>query len=367
MRFSTYKIPAADKPRFRMTRNLLIVDDEPHIINSLKRELLREGYEIFTAPDAASALEEIQAKEIGVVLSDIQMPGMDGISMLEQVRQDHPSVVRLVLTGYGTFEHAEKAINRAQVYGFMTKPWTSEQLRETVANAFLYHGRMAEMTALNQELGDMNTALKERTALLEGRVRESGERLMQSLRSGYEKIAGIIETKVAGSEGHSLRVHDLTLRLCLAAGCPYDEAERMALSSMLHDVGKLAIPDPILQKKGPLTDEESVILRSHTSLGDRFFEDEPLFSVVRDIARCHHENWDGSGYPWGLEEEGIPFVARAVAITNAFDNLACQNGQSAQQALEEMMKNRGTWFEPHLFDVFLRLDLNTKAPFQCYA
>ncbi|HEX2770045.1 MAG TPA: response regulator, partial [Geobacteraceae bacterium] len=221
MRFATYKAPAADKPMFRMTRNLLIVDDEPHIINSLKRELFREGYEIFTAPDAASALEEIRTREIGVVLSDIQMPGMDGISMLEQIRQAHPSIVRLVLTGYGTFEHAEKAINRAQVFGFMTKPWTGEQLRETVANAFLYHGHMAEMIVLNRKLGDVNAALKEKTALLENRVSESGERLRQSMRSGYEKIAGIIDAKVAGSEGHSLRVHDLTLRLCLAAGSPY--------------------------------------------------------------------------------------------------------------------------------------------------
>ena len=367
MQLATYKAPALDKPIFRKTRNLLIVDDEPHIINSLKRELLREGYEIFSAPDATAALEEMKIWEIDVVLSDIQMPGMDGISLLDQVRQDHPSIVRLVLTGYGTFEYAEKAINRAQVFGFMTKPWTSEQLRKTVANAFLYHWHIAEMIALNRELGDMNAALKEKTAQLESRVVESGERLMQSIRSGYEKIAGIIDAKVSGSEGHSLRVHDLTLRLCLAAGSPYDDADRTALSSMLHDVGKLAIPDEILKKKGPLTGEECAILCSHTSLGDRFLEGVSLFSVVRDIARCHHENWDGSGYPWGLEAEGIPFVARAVAITNAFDNLACQNGRSSQQALAEMAEKRGIWFEPDLFDVFLRLDLDTKAPFQCFA
>lgn len=161
-------------------RNLLIVDDESNVIKSLKRELMGERYNIFEACDGESGLEILRGKNIGVILSDQRMPGMDGLTFLRKAKTVNPNAVQIILTGYGTFEHALEAINQLKAFGYLTKPWSSSALKSTIASAFAYYELTAENIKLLGLTFDVNEQLKNENNRLEEKVRDIATQLSQA-------------------------------------------------------------------------------------------------------------------------------------------------------------------------------------------
>jgi putative two-component system response regulator len=172
-------------------------------------------------------------------------------------------------------------------------------------------------------------------------------------------LARAAEAKDEATGEHVPRVGDLSARLGLLAGMPADDAERLRFAGMLHDVGKLHIPDRILRKPGRLTEREWALMREHTVWGQRILGDTEGFELARIVARWHHEDWDGTGYPDGLRGEAIPLAARIVHVTDVFDALASvrpyKPAWSPERCLEALRSGAGRQFDPEIVRLFLDL------------
>jgi putative two-component system response regulator len=266
---------------------VLVVDDQPKNREMLGHALQLKGYEVCTAEDGASALEAIRLENPDIVLLDVLMPGMDGFEVCRQVKAN--PLTRLtpvvLVTGLGDREDRIKGIE-AGADDFLTKPPV-----------------LAELTARVRSL----VRLKRYTDEL-----ESAESMVVSL-------AMTIEARDAGTEGHCERLARFATALGMRLGLGEDDLAALYRGGYLHDVGKIAVPDVVLLKQGPLSDEERVIMQRHPVVGDRLCSGLRSLQKVRPIIRHHHERLDGSGYPDGLAGDAIPLAARIIAVVDIFD------------------------------------------------
>lgn len=340
-------------------KTLLIVDDEPNIITGLKRQLRQEDYTIFSANSAESGLNVLNEQDIGVVLSDQMMPKMDGITFLELVKKDKPDVVRVLLTGYASLENAKKAIQRCQIFEYLTKPWSGEKLKQTINRAFEHYNLTIENRRLQKLTHEQNHQLKLINENLDNLVRKRTSQLEEALREGVVMLAMAAEAKDDDTGKHVNRIQDLTKDICIGIGMSPDDSRLIGFYSIMHDVGKIHIPDKILKKPGPLTDAEWVVMKTHTIAGEKILGNKPFYKTAREIARSHHERWDGSGYPDGLKKEEIPLSARVVSIADVFDALTHERPYKAAWPLEdtltEMKKLSGKAFDSEILDVFFKI------------
>ena len=338
-------------------RTLLIVDDERRVLASLKRHLRSEPYDIHTAGEGGEALEILERREVGVILSDLMMPAMDGIALLERVEREHPDTVRLLLTGRGRYETAVSAINRSRVFGFLTKPWSADLLKRTLAGAFEHHNLIVENRRLQRITRDQNRKLKRFNNRLEGLVRKRTGQLEEAIREGVLMLALAAEAKDDDTAEHLQRLQEATRSICRGLGMSSEASERIAFFSIMHDVGKIHVPDRILRKAGPLNDREWDVMKNHTVWGERILGQKPFYRTAREIARWHHERWDGTGYPDGLKEEEIPLPARVVAVADVFDALIHERSYKPawpeERARTELRAQAGSMLDPRIVEVFL--------------
>jgi len=343
----------------KINRNLLIVDDEPNVISSLKRELRNEGYIIYAANSGIQGLNLLKNHDIGVILSDQMMPEMDGVTFLEFARRYNPDVVRIILTGYSSFENTMAAVNRSQIFGCLTKPWEKSVLKDSISKAFEYYNLTVENKRLQKLIVEQNKQLKLVNKNLEGLIQERTSQLEEVVREGVIMLALAAEAKDDDTGDHVYRIRDMTMEICLGLGLSYKESEQIGFFSLMHDVGKIQVPDNILKKQGPLTDEERAVMMTHCIAGEKILGNKPFYKTAREIARSHHERWDGSGYPEGLKGEEIPIAARIVAVSDVFDALTHERPYKPawplKKAITEMKNMSGTYFDPKIFNVFLNI------------
>ena len=343
---------------------LLIVDDEPNVTSSLNRQLSRDGYTIYAANSGSTGLELLKENNIGVVLSDLMMPEMDGVTFLELVKQERPDVVRMLLTAHGSLNNAMAAINRLQIFGYLTKPWSSEELRGTIARAFKHYNLIAENKRLQQLTEEQNQQLSLINENLENLVRKRTFQLEESVREGIVMLAMAAEAKDDDTGEHVYRIQEVTREICAGLGIPSEESEQISFFSIMHDVGKIHIPDRILQKPGPLDAEEWEVMQTHCIAGENILGNKPFYQTAREIARSHHERWDGNGYPDGLKEESIPLAARIVTVADVFDALTHERPYKpawpVEEALAEMKTLSGKVFDPEILSVFLSIQANKR-------
>lgn len=351
--------PVPGRMRGESEKTLLIVDDEPQVINSIVRTLRRENISIVTAVSGAQAMEIIKSQPIGVVLSDQNMPAMDGISFLERVRSYDDQIVRLLLTGYASVDSAIDAINRTQIFEFLTKPWDSDNLKSAIRRAFKHHSLTLENKKLQRITHDQNRKLRQLNASLEKRVAQRTEQLATAVREGILMLSLAAEARDDDTGNHVKRIQYLTEATCLKLDLPKNDAKRIGFFSMMHDVGKIHIPDKILKKKGRLDENEMAIMRNHTIAGEKILGDSSYYAIARQIARSHHEWIDGSGYPDGLKGIQIPLPARIVSVVDVFDALthkrAYKEAWSIDDALNEIMKLAGKQFDRDIVNAFIDL------------
>jgi len=347
-----------------MNRSLLIVDDEPNVINSLKRQLRREGYEIYSAQSGEAGLDLLKNHNPAVVLSDQMMPEIDGIAFLASVKEVKPDAVRILLTGYGTLESAMAAIKHSQIFEYLTKPWSGAGIKQTISRAFEHYDLVAENRRLHKITHEQNKQLTFMNEHLENLVQERTLQFEKAMHEGIIMLAAAAEARDDDTGGHIRRVRALTHDICRGLGMPPEECKKIGFFSIMHDVGKIHISDSILKKPGPLSAEEWAIMQTHTIIGEKILGNRDFYRTAREIARSHHEHWDGNGYPDRLMTNEIPLSARIVIVADVFDVLthkrAYKKALSVEEARSSMKSESGKLFDPEILDVFL--DLKIKFP-----
>jgi putative two-component system response regulator len=338
---------------------LLIVDDEQQITNSLKRELKSEKYDIFTANSAKDGLELLKTQDVRVLLSDWIMPGMDGITFLGLVSNQYPEIVRILLTDQGNLKDAWGSINYSQIFGYLIKPWNPAELKGIISKAFEHYNLALENKRLQRLTLEQEEAITQITSELENRVSERTRPLQEAIKEGIIMLATAAEAKDDKTGNHVYRIRELTMKICKAMNLPLRQTNDISFFSMMHDVGKLHIPDSILLKPGPLTADEFDIMATHTVLGEKILGNKPFYKTAREIARSHHEHWDGTGYPDRLRGESIPLPARIVAIADVFDALTHdryhKKAWALTTAINDMRLLSGRQFDPEALDAFLSI------------
>ncbi len=358
---------------------VLFIDDEANILSSLKRLFRTEGYRILTAESGAAGLALLEQETADVVVSDMRMPGMSGAEVLEQVRLKWPETVRILLTGYADISSTIAAINRGEIYRYISKPWDDNQILLTVRDALERKLLKAEKQRLEALTLRQNEELKELNASLEEKVRQRTEALRQamaSLETAHEKLkkgfftsiqvfANLMELREGSMAGHSRRVAELCRGMAKKMGLPAAEVQDLVVAALLHDIGKIGLPDYMLEKPfSNLTSEERAEYIKHPAKGAAALMALDQLANAAALVRSHHERYDGQGYPNRLSALNIPLGARILAVANDFDALQAGRlvpkklGRSA--ALTLIVEGRGSRYDPAVVDAFA--DLVNKAP-----
>ncbi len=341
---------------FELNQTLLIVDDEPRVATSLERMLRKEGYTIHMAQSGKEGLNLLEAHDVGVVLSDFMMPEMNGVAFLEQAKKKKPDLVEILITGHASLENAVSAINQLHLYGYVKKPWDMEDLKSTLRRAFEHYNLVVQNRMLLKITAEQNQKLKELNEDLEKLVRRRTLLLDEAVEESIAMLATAAEAKDDDTGAHIYRILDMTLDICNALGLTVEETDKISRFSILHDVGKIYVPDSILGKPGPLSEKEWEVMRNHTLAGEKILGVKPFYQIARQIARSHHENWDGSGYPDGLSGSAIPLPARIVAVADVFDALThkrpYKDAWSRERTFLEMTNLSGKKFDPDILAVF---------------
>lgn len=312
---------------------LLFVDDEPDILDSLRRAFRRD-YEIFTANSGMDGIELLKSEKFDLIISDQRMPDVTGDQVLKFAMANQPEAIRILLTGYSDMESLVRCVNEAGIYKYISKPWEPENLRLTVVRAL-------------------------ESLSLERQLKIASEHLKKAYLDAVTMLSVACEGKDEDTGYHVRRVQYYTEALAIEMGVPREEAEHMGVMSILHDIGKLYIPDVILKKPGKLDPSEWEIMKRHADFGVRILGDNPFYEVAREIAACHHENIDGSGYPKGLIGEAIPLAARIAKAADIFDALTSRRPYkepwSVEKTLEWMGSQIGTQLDAAVVSGFHRI------------
>lgn len=324
-----YPVPSHVAGRF----TLLCVDDEPDIVDNLFRTF-RKGYTVLTATSGEEALELLKAQPVDLIISDQRMPGLTGDEVLKAARTLQPEAIRILLTGYSDLESLVKCVNEAGIYKYITKPWEPEHLKLTVTRAIEHLD-------------------------VERRLRMAADQLKDAYHDAVTMLSIACEGKDEDTGFHVNRVQHFTEALAIEMGMGAEEARHMGLMSILHDIGKLNIPDAILKKPAKLDPDEWAVMQTHAEHGVRILGDNPFYAIAREIARHHHENWDGSGYPNRLSQEAIPLSGRIVKVADVFDALTSRRPYKepwpVERALGLLREESGKQFDPKVVEAFIRL------------
>ncbi len=365
--------PVADSWNERVA-TLLLVDDEANILSSLRRLFRPHGYKILAAEGGREGLEILAVHEVDLIISDMRMPEMDGATFLARTAEQWPDTIRILLTGYADMSATIAAINEGKIYKYFSKPWEENDILLSVRHAleqrFLEQERrrlLALTQKQNAQLHDLNTSLEEKVRQRTEELRQAMgmlETAHESLKKNYvntiKVFSNIIEMREGALAGHSRRVAELARRLAQHVGMSDEEVQQVLFASLLHDIGKIGMPDKLIgQPFNALPGEERAQLVKHPLIGEGILLALDYLKDAAQLIRSHHERYDGQGYPHGLCGKDIPLGARIIALVNDYDalqigTLASQR-LSAVEAREFIARHGGTRYDPRLVAEFLKL------------
>ena len=338
--------PGAEGASEHLAATIMVVDDEPANVKLLERMLAVSGYgHVVSTLDPRQVIGLYQSQPFDLIVLDLNMPHMDGFEVMRQLRALDPERLPpiLILTAQHAQEHRVRAL-QAGARDYVTKPFEKDELLARVRNLLeiqLYHKSM-----------------RNRNHWLEERVRERTEELYDTRLQIVRRLGRAAEFRDNETGLHIVRMSKMSVLIGQACGMCSDDCELLLNASPMHDIGKIGIPDHILLKPGKFEPHEWEIMKTHTTIGAEILsgDDSELLSMARVIALTHHEKWDGSGYPRGLEGEHIPLVGRIVALADVFDALTSvrpyKRAWPVEEAVANLVENRGKHFDPRLVDVF---------------
>jgi putative nucleotidyltransferase with HDIG domain len=329
---------------------LLIVDDEAEVRGVL-HDLLCGTYECGEAASAEEALKELQRNEYQLVISDITMSGMTGLEMIPQVKVISPDTVIVMISGMQTIESAINAL-RLGAFDYLMKPFDLRQAEAAVSRALNHHELISAKRRYENHLEELVT---QRTVELD----EALGSLENAYRSTLQALTAALEARDAETHGHSERVVTFSLRLGREYGLSAAEMKALEFGSLLHDIGKIGVPDAILRKPAKLTEEEWEHMREHPMHGQQILRGIKFLEGAARVVAQHHEKWDGSGYPLGLKAEDIDICARIFSVADAFDAITSdrvyRKGRPYEAAAKELDEWSGRQFDPKIVEAFHRV------------
>ncbi|MBI5666072.1 MAG: response regulator [Nitrospirae bacterium] len=309
-----------------MADTVIFVDDEEYVRSSIIRLFSDIDMRVLSASSAGEALSHFQREEIAVIVSDNKMPGMMGIDLLTRIKEISPDTMKILMTGHADLATAVDAINRGEVFRFITKPWEDDALVRTVQEAI------------------------KRYQIVQSLKREDESTLLS--------LAQTIELKDPYTRGHCESVARYALMIADALRLSDEIKKEIRYGCWLHDCGKIGVPESILNKKGPLDEYESEVVRNHPRWGADVAAQARMSESIVKMILHHHEKYDGSGYPSGLQGHAIPYTARITTIADVFDALTSDRPYrkkfELKKAVEIMRMMEGHVFDPEILDVFLK-------------
>ena len=329
---------------------VLVADDEPEIRHVLY-DLLSPLYDCAAVGSAEEALARLRAGDYDLVISDIMMGGMSGLELIPHIAERSPDTVVIMISGVQTVESAIGAL-RAGAFDYVMKPFDLHHVEAAVGRALEHHFLRAEKRRYETYLEEM---VAQRTAELDGALRSLGD----AYRTTLKALTAALETRDLETHGHSERVVSFSLRLGRELGLGADQMRSLEFGSLLHDIGKIGVPDAILRKPARLTEDEWVRMREHPLHGQRILRGIEFLEGAARVVAQHHERWDGSGYPAGLRGEQIDLNARIFAVADAFDAITSdrvyRRGRDYDAALAELEAHSGCQFDPRVVAAFRRV------------
>jgi len=338
---------------------ILVVDDEAYVRGMLAT-LLDEQYQCETAESAEQALEQLTARDYQLVLSDITMPGRNGLELLSEIAMKKPDTAVVMISGTQSIENAVEALRRG-AFDYITKPFALEEVEMTVERALKHQALIVANQRYEQHLEEMIETRTEQLRQMNASVNAMFEDLYLNYRATLRALASALEARDAETRGHSQRVVSYCLRLGEELGL--NDREMMALEhgALLHDIGKIGTPDAILLKPAGLSPEEWLVMRRHVEHGSEILRGIEFLHDATPVVLQHHEKWDGSGYPASLRGEQICITARIFAVADALDAITSDRPYRAARpfelAAQELQNCAGTHFDPRVVAAFMIIPL----------
>ena len=318
---------------------IIAVDDEMGIIDSLSIFLKRSGYQFVGVTNPSEAIERVRNEHFDLMILDFIMTPIHGDQVVEEIRKFNKELYILLLTGHKDLAPPLETIRRLDIQGYCEKSDKFDQLLLLIESGIKSIAQMKEIKAINKELS------------------ETYEKLEEAYMESIETLRHTVDAKDPYTRGHSDRVAEISVLIGQKLGLSEKDLRTLRIGGLFHDIGKIGVPDSILQKEARLTDDEYSEIKNHPAIGVHILSTASIFADIIPIVKHHHEKYDGNGYPSRLKGEEIPYLARIATIADSFDAMSSKrsyrNSLSLDIIKEEFRKNRGTQFDPELDDLFL--------------
>lgn len=335
---------------------VLIVDDEIDIRELLSDFLDDEGYDCFLAANAKEAIEIFKTeKDIALVMSDIRMPGKSGLELLSELKKIDTTVMVIMISAVKDIESAISAMSKG-AYDYVTKPF---KLNEVALNAKRAINNRKLIKEKIQYEKDLELKVEERTKELKGTLNKLNNTYTNTLTA----LVLALDTRDTETQGHSTRVVQYSLLLAKLLGISdKEEFKILKYGALLHDIGKIGVPDAILKKPGKLSLHEWEIMKTHPILGYNIIDRMDFLKNASLIVLHHHEKWDGTGYPLKLAGKKIPLGGRIFAVADTLDAITSERpyrrALSFEIAAKELIKFQEIQFDPKIIDAFFKVPLD---------
>ena len=352
---------------------VLCVDDEPNILSAIRRAFRGTGYRVLVADGGPQALQLLADEAVHLLISDMRMPVMDGAQLLEQVRERWPAITRMLLTGYADVGSTVAAINRGEIFRYITKPWNESELLLAAREALERQALLFEKARLeravarhNDELTRLNAGLEQQVAERTTQLSNANARISKNYLSSIKAFSNLVELRGGSIAGHSRRVADLSRRIGVQMKLAPAEVQEIVVAALLHDIGQVGLSDALLAcPVVRMTAEDKAQYFKHPALGEQALMALDDMQRVAQIVGAHHERHDGMGFPDGLSGDAIPVGARILALADTYDDLQCGHLARAELSVADarmlIERGRDTQFESAVVDAFLEVTLTRAA------
>ena len=314
--------------------SILTVDDDPIITSTIKDYFKQSGYTVDIENDPVAAIERVREGSYDIMLLDFLMSPICGDQVVEEIRKFNTDIYIVLLTGHKSMAPPVKTIRQLDIQGYYEKDDRFDQLELLVESCV-------------KSIRQMRI------------IREYQEDLAKAYMQTIETLRYVVETRDKETKGHSERVSGLGAELAREFGMPEEQVEMIRVAGLFHDIGKIGVPDIILLKNGPLSDQEFLEIKKHPAEGEKILQTYSPFAKLLPIVRGHHERFDGRGYPDGLAGEEICLGARVIAVADSFDamvsNRTYRRGLSFERTMEELERGKNAQFDERVVVALYRL------------
>jgi len=346
--------------------HILVVDDEPLIREILRETLEQEGHRVSEAENGKIAHGIITRTDFDLIITDVKMPVMDGFTLMKQLGNLTDEVPVIVITSFSDIDVAVDAI-RLGAYDYIIKPFNISQVMMSVRRALDQRRLLLEnkhyKKRLEEKVVEKTIDLIRKNKEIQTQARNL-EHLLGDLRESYEAtldaMVSAIESRDCETKHHCRRVQAYATLVAGRMGVKGETLRDVNYGALLHDVGKIGVPDKILLKPGKLTEDEWKVMRNHTLIGYKMISRIKFLKGAADVVLYHHERWDGKGYPYGIAGESIPLSARIFSVVDAYDAITSKrvykDAIPSATARAEIERCAGEQFDPRVVESFLKIE-----------